>query len=89
MYSAYENGRAVKDPSVGWYEGEILFFDKYVIPLAKKLDDCGVFGVASDECLNYAAQNRKQWALEGDEIVEKMIQRYHQRKADGGEKQRD
>eukprot|EP00934_Nitzschia_sp_Nitz4_P008385 Nitzschia sp. Nitz4//scaffold169_size48518//44621//48512//NITZ4_007081-RA/size48518-processed-gene-0.84-mRNA-1//1//CDS//3329538415//8375//frame0 len=66
MYTAYDQGRAAKDPSVGWYEGEIMFFDKYVVPLARKLDDCGVFGVASDECLNYATQNRKQWALKGD-----------------------
>lgn len=80
MYSAFENGRSAKDPSVGWYEGEIMFFDKYVIPLAKKLDDCGVFGVSSDECLNYAAQNRKQWAIKGDEIVQAMVQRYRDAK---------
>ena len=86
MYSAFENGRAAKDPSVGWYEGEIMFFDKYVIPLAKKLDDCGVFGVASDECLNYAAQNRKQWAIKGDSMIEAMIKRYHDSKMDKGTK---
>lgn len=80
MYAAFESGRAAKDPSVGWYEGEIMFFDKYVIPLAKKLDDCGVFGVSSDECLNYAAQNRKQWAIKGDEIVQAMVQRYRDAK---------
>ena len=28
---------------------EIGFFDFYIIPLAKKLKDCGVFGVSSDE----------------------------------------
>lgn len=81
MYSAFEQGRAAKDPSLGWYEGEIMFFDKYVVPLAKKLDDCGVFGVASDEYLNYATQNRKQWALMGDKILEGMIQRYEEKKA--------
>jgi hypothetical protein len=30
-------------------EGEIGFFDFYIIPLAKKLKECGVFGVSSDE----------------------------------------
>jgi hypothetical protein len=83
MYSAWENERAGKDPSIGWYEGEIMFFDKYVIPLAKKLDDCGVFGVSSDECLNYANQNRKQWAIRGDRIVEEMIQRYQEKNTKG------
>jgi hypothetical protein len=32
-----------------WYKGEIGFLDFYIIPLAKKLKDCGVFGVSSDE----------------------------------------
>jgi len=31
--------------------GEIGFYDFYIIPLAKKLDQCGVFGVSSDEYL--------------------------------------
>ena len=41
-----------------WYShtvvsaGEIGFFDNYIIPLAKKLKDCNVFGVSSDECLS-------------------------------------
>jgi hypothetical protein len=29
-------------------------FDNYVIPLARKLKECNVFGVSSDEYLNYA-----------------------------------
>ena len=48
MYLAYLNGRSDTDPSVGWYKGEIGFLDFYVIPLAKKLATCGVFGVSSD-----------------------------------------
>ena len=117
MYSAFEHGRASKDPSISWYEGEIMFFDKYVIPvscsliksiafmvfqtpthipsltppmlctlscftgqLAKKLDECRVFGVSSDECLNYANQNRKLWAIRGDEIIKEFLQRYKDRK---------
>ncbi|CAB9531987.1 cAMP-specific 3',5'-cyclic phosphodiesterase (Partial), partial [Seminavis robusta] len=38
MYQAYKDGRSDKDPSEGWYEGEIGFFDFYIIPLAKKLE---------------------------------------------------
>lgn len=53
-HKAWCEGRAEKDPSEFWFEGEIGFFDFYVIPLAKKLKDCGVFGVSSDEYLNYA-----------------------------------
>jgi 3'5'-cyclic nucleotide phosphodiesterase len=49
MLQAYRDGRSDKDPSDGWYEGELGFFDFYIIPLAKKLKECGVFGVSSDE----------------------------------------
>jgi hypothetical protein len=45
------------------------FFDFYIIPLAKKLADCGVFGVASDEYLNYAMANRSEWQQKGKDIV--------------------
>jgi 3'5'-cyclic nucleotide phosphodiesterase/Adenylate and Guanylate cyclase catalytic domain len=58
MYRAYKEGRAEKDPSEFWYKGEISFFDFYIIPLAKKLKDCGVFGVSSDEYLTYAVSNK-------------------------------
>ena len=56
---AFKQGRAEKDPSEFWYKGELGFFDFYIIPLAKKLKNCGVFGVSSDEYLNYALSNRK------------------------------
>lgn len=73
-YKAYKDGRAENDPSVGWYTGEIGFFDFYIIPLAKKLKDCGVFGVSSDEYLNYAVRNRKEWEERGKEVVDEMVE---------------
>ena len=51
---------------------ELSFFDHYIIPLAKKLKECNVFGVSSDECLNYALQNRAEWEERGQEIVKEM-----------------
>ena len=59
---------------MNWYQGEIGFFDFYIIPLAKKLKKCGVFGVSSDECLNYALKNRQEWQDRGKEVVEEMMQ---------------
>jgi 3'5'-cyclic nucleotide phosphodiesterase len=73
-YQAYRDGRAEKDPAEGWYEGEIGFFDFYIIPLAKKLKDCGVFGVSSDEYLNYAIRNRQEWETRGREVVNEMVE---------------
>ena len=69
LYQAYVEGRAEKDPSEGWYQGELGFFDFYIIPLAKKLKECGVFGVSSDEYLTYATQNRREWETKGQEVV--------------------
>jgi 3'5'-cyclic nucleotide phosphodiesterase len=76
MYRAYQQGRADKDPSESWYQGEMGFFDYYVIPLAKKLKACGVFGVSSDEYLNYAVSNRKEWEAVGRERVEAMVAKF-------------
>jgi len=74
MYKAYAEGRAEKDPSESWFEGEKGFFDFYIIPLAKKLKDCGVFGVSSDEYLQYAQQNRKEWELKGRQVTAEMTE---------------
>jgi len=72
MYRAYEMGRLDVNPIDRWYQGGIGFFDFYIIPLAKKLKDCGVFGVSSDEYLSYALQNRKEWERRGKGILEDM-----------------
>ncbi|CAB9514382.1 Receptor-type guanylate cyclase gcy [Seminavis robusta] len=76
LYKAYKAGRLDKDPSIGWVEGEMGFFDFYIIPLAKKLFKCGVFGVSSDEFLNYASINRKEWEKKGPQMVQKYLKDY-------------
>lgn len=74
-YLAFKQGRAEEDPTEGWYKGELGFFDFYIIPLAKKLKECGVFGVSSDEYMLYAQQNRTEWEKRGEKIVEEMAAR--------------
>jgi hypothetical protein len=75
MYKAHLDGRSgAKDPSEFWAKGEIGFFDFYIIPLAKKLKDCGVFGVSSDEYLQYAISNRNEWEEKGQVMTERIIQ---------------
>jgi len=69
-YQAFLDGRADQDPLDIWYEGELGFFDYYIIPLAKKLKECGVFGVSSDEYLQYAMCNRSEWELKGRDVLE-------------------
>jgi len=79
-YGAYKEGRADSDPSMNWYKGEIGFFDFYVIPLAKKLDSCGVFGVSSHEYLNYAMANRDEWVREGEKLVAEYLESFETKK---------
>ena len=69
MMLAYQNGKSEKDPNEFWYQGEVSFFEHYIIPLAKKLKECGVFGVSSEEYLNYAIQNQQEWISRGTQIV--------------------
>jgi hypothetical protein len=75
MYKAYKTGRSEKNPADFWAKGEIGFFDFYIIPLAKKLKDCGVFGVSSDEYLNYALNNRREWESKGEQVVAEMMEK--------------
>ena len=85
MYNAYKEGRCDTDPTENWYKGEIGFLDFYVIPLAKKLKECGVFGVSSDEYLNYALQNRDEWVAKGQSVIEDMRQKMNNNKGRKGQ----
>eukprot|EP00980_Cylindrotheca_fusiformis_P010899 scaffold2482_cov116-Cylindrotheca_fusiformis.AAC.9 len=80
-YRAYKEGRADSDPSTNWYKSEIGFFDFYVIPLARKLQSCGVFGVSSDEYLNYAIANRDEWIREGEALVGQFLASFNEEAA--------
>ena len=75
LTAAYKAGRMGADPATFWYKGEIGFFDNYIIPLAKKLKDCNVFGVSSDEYLSYAMANREEWEVKGQQIVAELVEK--------------
>jgi class 3 adenylate cyclase len=75
-WKAYKAGHAETNPVDTWYKGELGFFDFYVIPLARKLSECGVFGLSSDEHLEYALENRLEWEREGQGVVDMMVDKY-------------
>jgi hypothetical protein len=79
-YRAFKTGRAEKDPSKNWYDGEIGFFDFYIIPLAKKLQESGVFGVYGDEYVKNAQANRDEWVKCGREAVADFMTKVHEKK---------
>jgi class 3 adenylate cyclase len=78
LYVAFKEGRSDTDPSEFWYKGELAFFDGYILPLAKKLRDCGVFGVSSDEYLMYALKNREEWEARGAEVLANVVKKLKQ-----------
>ena len=53
--------------------GKLVFLTFYIIPLANKLKECGVFGVSSVEYLPYALQNRSEWEQRGEDLVVEMV----------------
>jgi hypothetical protein len=73
MYAAFNDGRAEQNPCDLWYESEIGFFKNYVIPLAMKLRDCGVYGSIGEDYLRYAEHNLMEWELKGQTIVLEMV----------------
>jgi hypothetical protein len=87
-YQAFLDGRAEQNPAKTWYQGEIGFFDYYIIPLAKKLKECGVFGVSSDEYLSYATQNRKEWEQRGEDLVKEMVSKIRRQELSQAKRER-
>ena len=79
MYEAFSEGRADVDPIDGWYNGEIWFFDNWVIPLAQNLKTCGVLSIVSDELVERARNNKRRWAVEGEKICRLLWQKARER----------
>ena len=50
-----------------------------------------MFGVSSDECLNYAVQNRLEWEQRGKQVVESLVKTANEKfpKSDFGTKKND
>jgi len=73
---AYESDRMNSDPGENWFQNQLAFFDSYVIPLAKRLDDLGVFGDHGQQFASYTMENRRQWVEEGRDFTGWMIRRW-------------
>jgi hypothetical protein len=72
LHDCYKKGLCV-DPRPGWYQGQIGFFDKYVIPLSQR----SIIYLREDfsnALLNYGLTNRKIWMAHGKLATEIM---YH------------
>jgi hypothetical protein len=73
LYDAFKMARSEIDPSNDWYENQLGFFKLYIIPLAGKMHECGVFGKIGCEWMKNAVSLRDRWIREGEEITKDMI----------------
>lgn len=87
MHNAYEAGKASVDPSENWYIGELGFFDYYLVPLAMKLKECGVFGASGFEYISYVLKNKKEWETRGRGVVQEMVLLYKNLEDEGSEEE--
>jgi hypothetical protein len=73
LLHAFVIGRNGFDPSAGWYENQIGFYKGYIIPLAEKLERCGVFGDKGSVFVECARVNLQRWTEDGSEISKTMV----------------
>jgi len=68
------------DPQSRWFENQIGFLESYLLPLARRLEDTGVFGdVVGPAFTQIVESNRDKWLTDGYEVAQTTIQ-------EGGEK---
>ena len=71
---AYVQGRG-DDPQNGWFGNQIGFLEAYLLPLARKLDDTGVFGDTIGAMFAQQVEdNRDRWSREGMALTASIIQ---------------
>lgn len=70
---AYVDGRG-DSPQNGWFQNQIGFLDFYLLPLARKLDDMGVFGDAKGAIFAVnVEENRERWTREGMSLTAAIV----------------
>jgi hypothetical protein len=83
LWAAKLAGRG-PDVSANWFKGQIGFFDFYITPLAKRLQQCGVFGDSGGLFLENLDKNRARWLREGEDQCKEMHDRVIKQQGDGG-----
>lgn len=74
LRKAHVDGRG-PDVSKNWFENQIGFLESYLLPLARRLEDTGVFGEeVGAQFPRIVEDNRDQWLTDGYEIAQKTIE---------------
>jgi len=73
LRKAYVTKRGI-DPQPRWFENQIGFLESYLLPLAHRLEDTGVF--PNDmELAKIVEDNRDRWLTEGYDAVQAIIKK--------------
>jgi hypothetical protein len=76
--SAHEAGRG-DDPEPGWYENQIGFLESYLIPIARRLHDTGVFGPHIGPIFEQIVMfNLERWISDGMEVTEAVVRQWQE-----------
>ena len=73
---AYHAGTSDVNPAVHWYKTELNHFDNYLIPSLSQLLSTGIFGGSGESYLKHTSDNRNAWKLDGEMIVQDMVNRF-------------
>jgi hypothetical protein len=77
LKKAYVQGRGA-DPQEGWFKNQIGFLEAYLLPLARKLDDTGVFGDTRGSMFEKIVEDSKErWMKEGASCTTEIIREGH------------
>ena len=62
------------DVSSNWFKNQIGFLEMYVLPLANKLNESGVFGsIVGPSFARLVEANRDRWLLDGEKVTDYII----------------
>jgi len=62
------------DVSRNWFKNQIGFLELYVLPLAKKMNETGVFGrIIGPSFARLVENNRDRWLLDGEKVTNDII----------------
>jgi hypothetical protein len=77
LKKAYVTGRG-DDPQGGWFNNQIGFLEAYLLPLARKLDDTGLFGDTRGAIFaQVVVENKERWMQEGMSLTANIIREGH------------
>lgn len=71
LRKAYVEKRGSFDPSSRWFENQIGFLESYLLPLANRLEDTGVFDNAGFS--DIVKSSRDKWLLDGLDVTADCI----------------